>query len=208
MDVGRDVPDPVTFFAAAAWATREIGLGLAVVPTYPRHPAVLANQAQALSQLAGSRVRLGVGPSHAHIVRGAYGLPFERPLAHLREYLTVLRALLGSGTCRFHGEFCRVDLELDAPAPLPLCLSALRPRAMRLAGELADGAIAWLAPVESLRDEALPHLAAGAETAAWPPTRLVASWPCVVTRRTPRSPGRPSCPSCRSPGASPSTRRC
>lgn len=181
LDVSRNVPDPVTFFAAALWATESVSLGLGIVPTYPRHPAVLANQAQALYQLGGERTRLGIGPSHAHIVRDAYGLPFERPLDHLREYLTILRALTREGACRFSGEFYAVDLDLDSPAPLPLYVSALRPRAMRLAGELADGALAWLAPVGYLRDESLGQLEAGAAVAGRDRPRLVGSWPCVVT---------------------------
>ncbi|MCC6315645.1 MAG: LLM class flavin-dependent oxidoreductase [Thermomicrobiales bacterium] len=181
LDVSRDVPDPATFFAAALWATESIALGLGIVPTYPRHPAVLANQAQALFQIGGERTRLGVGPSHAHIVRDAYGLPFTRPLAHLREYLTILRALTKEGACRFAGEFYTVDLALDSLAPLPLYMSALRPRAMHLAGELADGALAWLAPIDYLRDESLGHLSAGAAEAGRARPRLVGSWPCVVS---------------------------
>jgi alkanesulfonate monooxygenase SsuD/methylene tetrahydromethanopterin reductase-like flavin-dependent oxidoreductase (luciferase family) len=180
VDVSRDVPDPVTFLAAALWATGAIGLGLGIVPTYPRHPAVLANQAQALHQIGGGRTRLGIGPSHAHIVADAYGLPFARPLAHLREYLTVLRALTRDGASLFAGEFYRVDLALASPAPLPLYVSALRPKAMRLAGELADGAMAWLAPVAYLRDEALSHLDGGAAAGNRARPRLVGSWPCVV----------------------------
>ncbi|MBA3414568.1 MAG: LLM class flavin-dependent oxidoreductase [Chloroflexia bacterium] len=180
LDFSRDVPDPVTFLAAALWATESIAVGLGIVPTSPRHPAVLANQAQALYQLGGERTRLGIGPSHAHIVGDAYGLPFERPLAHLREYLTILRALTREGTCRFAGEFFRVDLTLASLAPLPLYVSALRPRAMRLAGELADGALAWLAPVAYLRDESLGRLDDGAVAAGRERPRLVGSWPCVV----------------------------
>jgi F420-dependent oxidoreductase-like protein len=180
MDVSRNVPDPVTYFAAILAATERVSLGLGIVPTYPRHPAVLANQAQALYQLGGVRTRLGIGPSHSHIVRDAYGLAFERPLSHLREYLTILRALIHEGACRFNGEFYRIDLDLDTVAPLPLYVSALRPRAMRLAGQLSDGALAWLAPVEYLRDESLGHLEEGAAVAGRERPRLVASWPCVV----------------------------
>jgi len=181
LDVSRNVPDPVTFYAAAAWATQSVSLGLAIVPTYPRHPAVLANQAQALYQLGGERIRLGIGPSHQHIVEGAYGLEFDRPLAHLREYLQILRTLTESGRCQFQGEFFRVDVTLDSIAPLPLYVSALRSRALQLAGELADGALTWLAPVNYLRDEGLARLEEGARRGERQRPRLIASFPCIVS---------------------------
>src|ERR671916_150027 len=66
--VGGPTSDPVTAFAAAAAATGRIGLGTAVVPTYPRHPVALAAQAIALDDLAPGRVRLGVGPSHKPVI--------------------------------------------------------------------------------------------------------------------------------------------
>lgn len=180
-DVGRSTADPVTSLAAALWQTSTINIAFGVVPAFPRHPAVLANQAQALYQIGGTRARLGIGPSHAHIIEDAYGLPFDRPLARLREYLIVLRALTRDGVCRFHGEFYDVDLELDMPAPLPLYMSALRPKAMRLAGELADGVLAWLAPVSYLRDVSLKHLNDGAARGERNRPRLVAAFPCVLT---------------------------
>jgi F420-dependent oxidoreductase-like protein len=180
-DVGRSTPDPVTYLAAALWATSTINLGVGVVPTYPRHPAVLANQAQSLYQIGGERTRLGVGPSHEHIVRDAYGLPFERPLDHLYEYLTVLRALMTTGTSQFTGNYYSVDITLSAPAPLPIYMSALRPKAMRLAGELTDGVLTWLSPIPYLRDVSLTELERGAALSGRPRPRLVAAWPCVVT---------------------------
>ncbi len=180
IDVSRNVPDPVTYYAAAAWATKSLSLGLSIVPTYPRHPAILANQAQALYQLGGARMRIGIGPSHQHIISGAYGLPFERPIDHLREYLHVLRALTETGECQFKGDFFQIDLTLDSVAPLPIYISALRARALRTAGELADGALTWLAPINYLRDEALRCLEEGAFVSGRPRPRLVASFPCVV----------------------------
>ncbi len=180
-DVGRSTPDPVTFFAAALWETSSIDLGIGIVPTFPRHPAVLANQAQSLYQIGGDRTRLGVGPSHAHIIRDAYGLPFDRPLDHLREYLTVLRALLQTGTCQFSGDYYTVNVTLSEPAPLPIYMSALRPKAMGLAGELVDGVLTWLSPIEYLRDVSIPAMVAGAAITNRQRPDLVAAWPCVVS---------------------------
>src|SRR5579884_138765 len=89
--VGGTNPDAVTLFAAAATRTHHVMLGTAIVPIYPRHPLVLASQALVLADLAPGRLRLGLGPSHRPTIEGTFGLPFTRPLAYLREYLTVLR---------------------------------------------------------------------------------------------------------------------
>ena len=95
--VGGLGADPVTALAAVGAATDRIGLGTAVTPTYPRHPITLAAQVIAINDLAPGRLRLGVGPSHKPIIEGAYGLPMGKPLAHLREYVTILRMLLWRG---------------------------------------------------------------------------------------------------------------
>ncbi len=170
-------PDPVTLFAAAAVETTRIGLATGIVPTYPRHPAALASQALVLGALAPDRFRLGIGPSHPFIIEKMLGIPFERPLEHLREYLTILRALLWEGAVDFQGSQYRVKARLAGgaePPRIPVPIAALRPPAFRLAGELADGAVSWLCPVPYLVETALPALRAGAEGAGRPAPPLIA----------------------------------
>ena len=160
--VGGPTADPVTAYAAAGAATDRIGLGTAVTPTYPRHPITLAAQAIAINDLAPGRLRLGVGTSHKPIIEGAYGLPMGKPLAHLREYVTILRTLLWEGAVDFSGDYFTVKTALPAgvPAPrIPVPISALRPNAFRLAGEIADGAISWVTPIDYLTQTALPAAA-------------------------------------------------
>jgi alkanesulfonate monooxygenase SsuD/methylene tetrahydromethanopterin reductase-like flavin-dependent oxidoreductase (luciferase family) len=88
-------PDTLTTLAAAAIKTSTVRLGTSIVPTYPRHPLVMAQQALSLYDIAPGRLRLGIGPSHQAIIEGIYGLSQTTPLAHLREYVNVLRAALG-----------------------------------------------------------------------------------------------------------------
>ncbi len=173
--------DALTVFAAAAVQTSQIGLGTAIVPTYTRHPIVLAQQAIALDQLAPGRFRLGIGPSHRPTIEGAYGIPMGKPLAHLREYLTALRALLWEGRVDLEGQYFHIKTQIVATARVPIYTSALRPNAFRLAGEIADGAISWMCPAEYLLTQALPALEAGAERANRPRPRLVAHVPVVLT---------------------------
>src|SRR5918997_1136454 len=182
--VGGPTADPVTAYAAAGAATDRIGLGTAVTPTYPRHPITLAAQAIAIDDLASGRLRLGVGPSHKPIIEGAYGLPTGKPLAHLREYVTILRMLLWNGAADFSGDYFTVKIALSpgVPAPkIPIPISALRPNAFRLAGEIADGAISWVTPVDYLTRTALPQLQAGAEAMGRERPPLIAHVPVIVS---------------------------
>src|SRR3954451_3653839 len=182
--VGGPTADPVTAFAAAGVTTERIMLGTAVTPTYPRHPITLAAQAIAIDDLAPGRLRLGVGTSHKPIIEGAYGLPMGKPLAHLREYVTILRTLLWEGAVDVSGDYFTVKTALPAgvPAPrIPVPISALRPNAFRLAGEIADGAISWVTPIDYLTQTALPQLQAGAEAMGRQRPPLIAHVPVSVS---------------------------
>lgn len=179
--ISRAAPDAVTFFAAAAVQTEQVGLGTAIVPTYPRHPVVLASQVLVLDALAPGRFRLGIGPSHRPNIEDALGIPFGKPLDHLREYLTVLRALLWEAAVDFEGQYYAVHLTLNQRARVPIYISALREHAFALAGEVADGAISWLCPVHFLRTRAIPAMRRAAERAGRPSPRLVAHVPVVMS---------------------------
>ena len=124
--VGGPAPDPFVVFGRAADETT-IGFGTSIVPTYPRHPIVMASQALALERLAPGRLRLGIGPSHRPVIEGMFGLGFERPLAHLREYLGILRALLHEGAVDVAGEQLTARARIGPPAPVPILIAALRP---------------------------------------------------------------------------------
>lgn len=166
--------DTLTFYAAAAVQTTQIRLGTAIVPIYPRHPLVMAEQALAIHDLAPGRLRLGAGPSHRPIIEQMYGLSMKAPLAYLREYVEVLRSVLWEGRIDHHGTFFNVVFSLPRTAPVPLLVSALGVKAFWLAGEISDGAISWVCPVPYLLNKALPALRAGAEARQRPVPPLVA----------------------------------
>jgi F420-dependent oxidoreductase-like protein len=167
-------PDAMCLFAAAATRTSRIELGTAIVPTYPRHPLALVQQTLVVAALAPRRFRLGVGPSHRSGIEGMFGLPFDRPIGHLREYVTILKKALQEGGFDFEGEHFRVKGSLPSPPGVPVLLSALRPASYRLAGEVSDGALAWISPLPYLRDQALPALQAGARAAGRAAPPLIA----------------------------------
>ena len=174
--------DPIMALALAGDATSSIELGVAVVPTWPRHPIVMAQQAATASAACGGRFRLGIGPSHAPVMR-MYGIDFDRPIGHLREYLTVLRGLLNDGAVKHKGDHYRVNGFLDvadAPPP-PVLIGVLREQMAHLAGSDADGALCWLGPAAYLHAVVAPGLTAGAKAADRAKPPLVAELPCALT---------------------------
>ena len=173
--------DTLTLFAAAAVKASHIRLGTAVVPTYPRNPLALAQQALALGDLAPGRLRLGVGPSHRPVIEGVYGIPMQKPLEYLREYVSVLRAALWDGTVDYHGQFFNVKTKLPRTSHTPILISALREGAFQLAGEIADGALSWVCPTQYLLDKALPALRSGAEKSGRAAPPLVAHIPVALS---------------------------
>ena len=182
MTSGGVAPDPLAIFAAAALKTDRVLFGTSIIPTFPRHPLAVAQGAVAVDQLAPGRLRLGVGPSHKPTMEGSWGIPFERPLQHLREYLTVLRAVLQEGAVDFDGNRMSAHARIAAPTGVRVMASALRENGFRLCGELAEGAISWVCPLPYLRDVAMPAIKEGAAKAGREAPPLIAHVPvCVST---------------------------
>ena len=146
-------PDSFTLAGALALATSRVAIGTAIVPVYGRSPAVLAMSAGSLAQLTNDRFVLGVGSSSHAIIEGWHGIPFERPLASVRECVELVRAALTGERTDQAGEIFRSKgLRLGArPAkPVPIYVGALRERMLRLAGAIGDGLIVNLFPLSAL----------------------------------------------------------
>src|ERR1022692_2885412 len=111
----------LTALAVAGSQVPGIELGTAVVPTYPRHPAVLAQQALTVSLALGGRLALGIGLSHRIVIEDMYGYSFERPARHMSEYLSILLPLLDGEKAAFEGETMRANIGLSVPRPAARC---------------------------------------------------------------------------------------
>jgi F420-dependent oxidoreductase-like protein len=166
-------PDGLTVFAAAATTTRSVRMGTAIVPTFPRHPLVVAQQTADIAQLAPGRLVLGLGPSHATVMEGRYGIPYRQPLGHLREFVAVVKSLLSGGQTDFDGTHFKVHAKLNYGARVPIIVSALRAGSFELAGEISEGAVSWLCPAPYLRDAAVPALERGAQRAGRARPKLI-----------------------------------
>lgn len=174
--------DALVSLAAAAAVTTTIRLGVGVVPTHPRHPAALAQSALTLQALSGGRFTLGVGVSHRPVIEGMHGLDHSDPLGHLGEYLTVLTALVRTGQVSFAGARYRVEMTIAVPAatPVPVLVGALSPGTSRLAGELADGVVTWLAGPRALEQVIVPACTSAAAHAGRRAPRVIAAVPVAV----------------------------
>ena len=172
--------DVLTAFGAAMTATSTIRMGTAIVPTWPRHPVSIAQQALALEQLGPGRMRIGIGPSHEGSMVRNFGVRWEAPLTQLREYLTVIGALARDGKVDFAGRHVTARAEWRNPGGFDVIASALRPKSFETCGELADGAISWMCPKAYLVGKALPAIAAGAERAGRAAPPLIAHVPVSV----------------------------
>lgn len=176
--------DPLVAIALAGRETSRIELGTAVLQTYPCHPLLQANRvASVVDAMGRPGFTLGVGPSHEPVVRGVLGLSYDHPGRSTEEYVRILAALLRGDAVDFDGEDWSVHSggRVVAPAhPVPVLVAALGPRLLRVAGELADGTVLWLAPVRAIESHVAPRIRAAAAAAGRPEPRIVAGLPVAV----------------------------
>jgi F420-dependent oxidoreductase-like protein len=175
--------DALTALAVAGREVPDIELGTAVVPTYPRHPIVMAQQALTTQSVTGGRLVLGIGLSHQPVIEGMFGLSFDKPVRHMREYLEVLMPLLRGEPASFGGETLsgRVAVDVRDAAPVPVLLAALGPKMLELAGRVADGTATWMTGPATIADHIVPTISAAAEAAGKPPPRIGVGLPVCVT---------------------------
>jgi F420-dependent oxidoreductase-like protein len=178
--------DALTTLALAASRTRAIELATWVVPTFPRHPVALAQQALTVQVASAGRLTLGVGLSHRVSMEGAFGFDFSQPLRHMREYLTCLRGLLAGDTVTFDGEEFHIRsfaLAVPGGTPPPVLVAALGPQMLRLTGALADGTVIWMGGPRYVAEHVVPVIGAAAQAAGRPTPRVQVSVPVCVTDR-------------------------
>jgi 5,10-methylenetetrahydromethanopterin reductase len=175
--------DALTALAVAGSGIAGIEIGTAVVPTYPRHPAVLAQQALTTALALDSPLTLGIGLSHKIVIEDMYGYGFGAPATHMSEYLSILLPLLDGQPVAFEGKTMRASIGLSVPRtrPVPVMLAAMGPAMLRLAGQRTSGTILWMTGPATTRDYILPTINAGAEQAGRPAPRVVCILPVCVT---------------------------
>ncbi|MDQ2753942.1 MAG: LLM class F420-dependent oxidoreductase [Actinomycetota bacterium] len=169
--IGREVPD--------------LALGTAVVPTYPRHPLMLAGQALTVQAASANNLTLGIGLSHQIVIEGVFGQSFDKPVRHMREYLEVLMAALHTGKVDFQGDVYRVatfaPMKAAGAEPPAVLVAALGTQMLKLAGRLADGTVLWMVGPKTIESHIVPTIAAAAKEADRPAPRVTVGLPVCLT---------------------------
>jgi len=175
--------EAVTTAAIVGRETERIEIGTAVVPSYPRHPTSLAQQALTAGAACGGRFTLGIGLSHPVVIEGLMGLSYARRAAHMREYVAVLGPLLRGEPAAFEGDEFHVGLRLDVPDahPVPLLIGALGDRMLEIAGRDAAGTILWMTGPRTIESHIAPKLRAAAREAGRSEPRIVAGMHILLT---------------------------
>jgi 5,10-methylenetetrahydromethanopterin reductase len=175
--------DALTALAVAGQGISGIEIGTAVVPTYPRHAAVLAQQALTTALALDYQLALGIGLSHKIVIEDMYGHSFDAPAVHMSEYLSILQPLLDGQPASFTGKTMRGAIGLSTPrsGEIPVLLAALGPQMLRLAGQRTAGTILWMTGPATVRDYIVPTINAAAEEAGQPKPRVVCILPVCVT---------------------------
>jgi F420-dependent oxidoreductase-like protein len=147
--------DTVTILSWLGAVTERIHLGAGIMQMPARTPAMTAMTAATLNELSGGRFLLGLGLSGPQVVEGWHGLPYGKPLAKTREYVSIVRSALARDRVQHAGDHYRIPydgedatglgiplkLTIHPTHDLPIYLAAIGPKNIALAGEIADG---WL----------------------------------------------------------------
>jgi F420-dependent oxidoreductase-like protein len=178
-------PDALTLLATVGSMVPGIGLGTGVVPVYPRHPMMLAQQALTVQWATANRLILGVGLSHQMVVETIWGLSYDKPARYMKEYLASLMPLLRGEKVNVEGERITtrafVPLELRGAAAPPVLVAALGDTMLKLAGRVTDGTVTWMTGIQTIASHISPVIREAAESAGRPAPRIVVALPIAVT---------------------------
>jgi F420-dependent oxidoreductase-like protein len=144
---------------------------------------MLAQQALTTQAASDGRLALGIGLSHQLVIEGMYGMSFEKPLRHMREYLSILLPLVREGNVSFAGETLtgRAGLDIQGGTPFPVLLAALGTKMLQLAGTLVEGTLTWMTGPATLEAHVVPTITAAAKEAGRPAPRIGVGLPVCVT---------------------------
>lgn len=175
--------DALTSLAVVATSVPRIELGTAVVPTFPRHPHAMAQQAHTVAAASGNRLTLGIGLSHKVVIENMFGLSYDKPVRHLREYLSVLMPLSRNELANFDGEMYRVHAGINAKgsAGFGVVVAALGEQMLRVTAAHADGTLTWCTGPATLAGHTIPTITRAAEEFGRPAPRVIAALPVCVT---------------------------
>ncbi len=168
--------DAFSILGLLASCTGKIKLATGIVPVFSRSPAVIAQTIATLDEISGGRMMLGLGTSGLAVIESWHGVRFEKPLQRTREYVEIIKMILRGERVNYEGElFSLKGFRLQFKplrSDVPVLIAAIGPKNIRLAGEVADGWIPFMIPVEHLQ-EAKKELVQGAESRGREPEKIM-----------------------------------
>ncbi len=150
--------DAFTTLAVLADHTKNIQLGTAIVNTYSRTPAALAQHFATLDELSGGRMIIGLGTSGPQVIEHFHGVKFNPPLTRMKEYIEILNTLMRNEPLKYSGKLFNLQRGFTlrfAPVRnhIPIYLATLNAKSVKLTAELADGWLPIMIPLPKLKSE-------------------------------------------------------
>ena len=177
-------PDLLTALTVGLREVDGIEAGTGVLPIQNQHPMLLAQRALTISQMSGGRLLLGLGMTHQAVTEGMWGIPWDKPVRRLGEYLDGLLPLLNGEKADASGETVTTRGALmipGAPTP-PVYIAALGPKLLQIAGRRSSGTVTWMTGPKTLAGHVSPTLRqAAADAGRADAVRVVAAIPVSVT---------------------------
>jgi F420-dependent oxidoreductase-like protein len=143
----------------------------------------MAQAALSVQAVADGRFTLGLGPSHPVVIEEHYGMAYDQPAAHTRDYLSAMQAAMAANpTFDYEGPHFRFASMLEVPGSsnVSLLIAALAPMMLRVAGEIADGTITYWANERAIANHVVPRITGAAVAAGRPQPRVIVGLPVAV----------------------------
>src|SRR5215510_3593270 len=150
--------DAFTTLAVLADHTKNIRLGTAIVNTYSRTPAALAQHFATLDELSGGRMIIGLGTSGPQVIEHFHGIKFNPPLTRLKEYIEIINTLMRNEPLKYDGKLFNLQRGFTlrftpVRSHVPIYLATLNAKSAKLTAELADGWLPVMIPLSKLKSE-------------------------------------------------------
>ena len=177
--------DALTLVGILSSHIEDLRFGTAVIPVYPRHPQVMAQQALTIQSASHNRLTLGIGLSHQIVVESLWGYSYDRPARYMREYLEALMPMLRGEAAMVTGEVITAitagPLDIPGTQPPTVLVAALAPTMLKLAGTMADGTVTWMTGISTIASHIAPKIREAAEAASRPTPKIAVSLPVCLT---------------------------
>ena len=177
--------DAFTILTLLADKTKRINLGTAIVNTYSRTPAALAQHFATLDEVSGGRMLLGLGTSGPQVIEHFHGVAFQPPLQRMREYVEIINTLMKGEPLKYSGKVFDLQRSFTLRFQpvrdhIPIYLATLNARSVKMTAELADGWLPIMIPIEHLKSE-IDNLRQASVAAGRPANAVAVRSPGTIT---------------------------